>query len=164
MLKLNGLTPNELFVRIYYVPNLESELKNVAELKRISSKLAHCCLITNTPTDSNGINIGVNLVNGGVVRRPFRDYQGLVLVINEKYAFQDAQNFAFVEKDIFEKEGMVNNDNPGERYYNSLSIICNYISLIPGLKFTPSQDLYYSDGFVWSSEAKFRQNFRTFDN
>ena len=127
MLNLNNLSQNELFIWIYYVPKAQSEIDNIRILKEISSKLAHTCLICNSD-DLSGKNIGVQLVNGGVVRRQFRNYQGLVMVINEKYAFQDEQDFFLREERKY----------TDAEYCNSLAIISAYLSLIPGTKYTPN--------------------------
>ena len=153
MLNLNNLSQNELFIRVYYVPKAQTEIDNLRILKEISSRIAHACFLCNTD-DLSGKNIGINLVNGGVVRRQFRNYQGLVMVINEKYAFQD-------EQDFFLREERQYSDS---EYCCSLSIISNYLSLIPGTKYTPNSDLKFTDGFVWKSQGKIRQNFQTFDS
>jgi len=153
MLNLNNLQPNELFIRIYYVPNYQSEIENVRELKQIATRLAHSLFICNS-NDLNGKNIGVSLVNGGVVRRQFRNYQGMVMVINEKYAFQDDQEF------FLRGDGQYTDDE----YCNTLAIIANYLSLIPGTQYTPNPDLRFSSGFVWKSQSRMRDNFRVFDN
>ena len=157
MLNLTNLSPNELFVRIYYLPNFKNETDNVRTLKEISSRLAHTLFISNTD-DLDGRNIGINLVNGGVVRRQFRDYTGLVMVINEKYAFQEEQNFGF--------SGASHNQGklPDSEYYNSLAILANYISLIPGTKYVANAQLGFTVGFVWKSQGKIQNNFKTFAN
>ena len=158
MLNLNNLAPNELFIRIYYVPNYQSEVDNVRVLKDISSRLAHTLFLSNS-TDQQGMNIGVHLVNGGVVRRQFRDYTGLVMVINEKYAFQDEQNF-HLTADRNLSQGKI----ADSEYYNSLAILANYISLIPGTRYVPNASLRFSDGFVWKSQGNIKNNFKTFNN
>lgn len=156
MLNLNNLGQNELFVRIYYAPNFKNETDNVRNLKDISSRLANTLFLSNTD-DMDGRNIGVHLVNGGVVRRNFRDYTGLVLVINEKYAFQDEQNFFLTGDGNYGKY-------TDSEYYNCLNIIANYISLIPGTKYVANPNLGFTDGFVWKSQGMIKNNFKTFAN
>lgn len=153
MLNLGNLQDNQLFIRIYYAPNYQNEIDNVRALKDISSRLAHACFFCNTD-DQNGRNIGVKLVNGGVVRRQFRDYQGLVMVINEKYAFQDEQDFFLRSNEKYSDAC----------YYNVLAIMANYLSLIPGTKYVANSSLTFMDGFVWKSQAGFRNNFKTIEN
>ena len=105
------------------------------------------------------MNIGVNLVNGGVIRRQFRDYTGLVMVINEKYAFNDEQNFNLSEDRSLNQGRIADSE-----YLNALAIIANYISLIPGTKYVANSSLGFSDGYVWKSQGKIHNNFKTFAN
>jgi hypothetical protein len=156
MLNLNNLAPNELFVRIYYSPNFKNETDNVHHLKEISSRLAHTLFLSNTD-QVDGRNIGVHLVNGGVVRRQFRDYTGLVMVINEKYAFQDEQNFFLTDDGNYGKY-------TDSEYYNCLNIFAQYIALIPGTKYVANSQLGFTNGFVWKSSGSIKNNFKTFTN
>lgn len=153
MLNMNNLDDNDIFIRFYYVPNFQNEVDNVNELRAISSKLAHTYFICNSTAES-GRRIGLDIVNGGVIRRQYRDYRGLVMVVNERYAFTD-------EQDFFLRENIKYGDN---EYMNVLKIISNYLSLIPNTKYTPNHDLKFTNGFVWKSQGNFQNNFRTFDN
>ena len=156
MLNLNNLAHDELFVRVYYSPTYQNETDNVRHLKEISSRLAHTLFIANTD-QVDGRPIGVQLVNGGVVRRQFRDYTGLVMVINEKYAFTDEQNFFLTGDGNYGKY-------TDSEYYNCLTILAKYIELIPGTVYIANSQLGFTSGFVWKSQGSHKNNFKTFNN
>lgn len=152
MLNLNNLDGNDVFIRFYYVPQFQNEVDNVNTLKEMASRLAHAYFICNSTAES-GRRIGLDIVNGGVIRRQFRDYKGLVMVVNERYAFTDENDFCLMGKGQY-------SDND---FMNILKIISNYLSLIPGTRFTPNPNLQFTQGFVWKNQGNYKNNMRSFD-
>ena len=153
MLNLQNLDGNDVFIRFYYSPGFQNEVDNVNTLREMSSRLAHAYFICND-TSENGRRVGLDIVNGGVIRKQFRDYRGLVMVVNERYAFTDEQDFLLTERRQYGNQD----------FLNILKIVTNYLSLIPGTKFSPNPDLKFTGGFVWKNQNNYKNNFRTFDN